>query len=208
MFHPFNLHQGTYEKARVSYFKLLCKIPEAHQNRTGTLFLFYCRVERATFILFVSLVRADRYVLHFSLGLPFLPRTTRVDVPVFFLPLAPSFCSSFLLPTDYAPVVDAYRHRLPRFASSHLPPFAISFPFPHSGSKYTLSLLQQSSISVSLPSAEVSSFLESSLFFHAIQLDPIRALSFSVPHLTVLRLVPFFQNPSSLRLYGVPKLLL
>lgn len=105
--------------------------------------------ERATFILSISLARADRYVLHFSLTLPFLPRTTRVDVPVFLLPLAPSFCSPSLLPTDYAPVVDVHRHRLPRFASSHLPPFSVSFPFlQRSGSKYILSLLQQSSISV------------------------------------------------------------
>lgn len=127
MFHPFNLHQSTYKKTRVSYFKLLCKISEAHQNRTGmSVFLL---VERATFILSVFLAHADRYVLHFSLALSFLPRTTRVDVPVFLLPLAPSFCSSSLLPTDYAPVVDVQRHRLPRFTYSHIPPFSLSFPF-------------------------------------------------------------------------------
>jgi len=96
------------------------------------------------------------------------------DVPVFFLPLAPSFCSSFLLLTDYAPVVDAHRHRLPRFASSHLPPFAISFPFPqHSGSKYTLSLLQQSSVSVSLclpqKSARFLNLPSSSMRFNSIR---------------------------------------
>lgn len=91
MFHPFNLHQSTYKKAGVSYFKLLCKIFEAHQNRTGTSVFFFLSAERATFILPVSLARADRYVLHFSLALPFLPRTTRVDVPVFLLLLAPVF---------------------------------------------------------------------------------------------------------------------
>lgn len=149
MFHPFSLCiQGTYKKVRVSYFKPLCKISEAHQNRTGT--SVFLSVERATFILPVFLARADRYVHHFSLALPFLPRTTRVDVPVFLLPLAPSFCSSSLLPTDYAPVVDVHRHRLPRFASSYLLPFSVSFPFlQQSGSKYILSFLQQSSISVS-----------------------------------------------------------
>lgn len=76
-----------------------------------------------------------------------------------FYPWPPSFCSSSLLLTDYAPVVDVHRHRLPlsRFASSHLSPFSVSFPFlQQSGSKYILSLLQQSSISVSrLPQKSV-----------------------------------------------------
>lgn len=209
MLHPFNLHQDTYKKARISYFKLLCKISEAHQNRTGT--SVFLSVERATFILSVSLARADRYVLHFSLALPFLPRTTRVDVPVFLLPLAPSFCSSSLLPTDYAPVVDVHRHRLPRFASSHLPPFSVSFPFlQRSGSKYVLSLFQQSSISVSRltqKSACFSDLPSFSMRLSSIQLACSLFLSLSHSIQTVLRLLPFFQNPSSFRLYGDLKFL-
>lgn len=158
--------------------------------------------------------RADRYVLHFSLTLPFLPRTTRVDVPVFLLPLAPSFCSTSLLPTDYAPVVDVHRHRLPRFASSHLFPFSVSFPFlqrreeKRSGSKYILSLLQQSSISVPRRSQPVSRIFPlfpcDSARSDSRSVSPIYVPSFPIPY------KPFsisFRSSRILlhRLYGGPK---
>lgn len=190
----------------LSYFVRYSKLIKIGRGRR-----FFLSAERATFILSVSLARADRYVLHFSLALPFLPRTTRVDVPVFLLLLAPSFCSSYLLPTDYAPVVDVHRHRLPRFASSHLPPFSVSL-LQRSGSKYILSLLQQSSISVSRITQKSACF--SSLPSFSMRLSSIR-LALSLSHScflfshsvqTVLRLLPFFQNPSSFRLYGDPKL--
>lgn len=69
------------------------------------------------------------------------------------LPRHLSSCSSSLLPTDYAPVVDVHRDRLLRFASSRallpFPLFSISFFFlRQSGSKYTLSLLQRFTVSV------------------------------------------------------------
>lgn len=193
----------------LSYFVRYPKLIKIGRGRRS---FFFSSVKRATFILSVSLTHADRYVLHFSLALPFLPRTTLVDVPVFFLPLAPTFCSSSLLPTDYAPVVDAQRHRLPRFASSHLPPFFVSFYFlQQSGSKYILSLLQQSSVSVSrlpqksvcfsnLPSfsVQLSSIQLAISFFHSRSL-----FSRSAP--TIFRLFSFLQNPF-FYLYGVPKL--
>lgn len=184
---PFNLHQVHVRKRVSFYFKLLCKISEAHQNRTGT--SVFCSVKRATFILSVSLARADRYVLHFSLALPFLPRTTRVDVPVFLLPLASSFCSSSFLLTDYAPV-DVHRHRLPRFASSHFPLLFVSFSFlQRNGSKYILSLLQRSSISISRLTQKSVCFsnlpsfsIHFSARFNLRSLFPIRAPPFPIPY--------------------------
>ena len=114
------------------------------------------------------LLASNRYVLHFSLNLPFLPRTTRVDVLVFLLPMVPSFCSSPLLPTDYALVVDASSSL--RF-SSHLLSFSISFSFLWSRSKYVLSLLQQFSISLFLQEGKLAcSYLPS----FSMQLSSIR----------------------------------
>lgn len=168
----------------LSYFVRYPKLIKIGRGRVG-----FLSVERATFILSISLARADRYVLHFSLTLPFLPRTTRVDVPVFLLPLAPSFCSPSLLLTDYAPV-DVHRHRLPRFASSHLPPFSVSFPFlQRSGSKYILSLLQQSSISVphltqkSVCFSDLPSFsMRLGSIRLALSVSPIYVPSFPIPY--------------------------
>lgn len=187
----------------LSYF---VRYPEAHQNRTGgtsflfLFFFFFQSNEPHSFFTSRSLARADRYVLHFSLALPFLPRTTRAECfQVFLLPLAPSFCARCLslsfLPTDYAPVVDAHR-RIVFLASllPRLPPSSVSFPFHQwSGSKYTLSRgslsLSPTILRLSLSSsAEVSLFLESSLFF---RLSSIRfalsvSLFFPVPSPSIL----------------------
>lgn len=162
-FHSFNLNQDMYKEARVSYFKLR-KISWNSLKSDGD--VVFLSVGRTTFILFISLARTNRYVLHFSLNLPFLPRTTGVDVLVFLLPIVPPFCSSPLLPTDYALVVNASSSL--RF-SSHL--LSFSFSFLWSRSKYVLSLLQQFSISVLLQEGKLAcSYLPS----FSMQLNSIR----------------------------------
>lgn len=98
-----------------SYFKLLCKdTRSSSKSGRNHRFFFWLSVERTSF--FASLLFA-RYTLHFSLALPFLPHSTRVDVPVFLLLLAVSFCLPLLLPADYASVVDMHEDRLSRFVS-------------------------------------------------------------------------------------------
>lgn len=108
--------------------------------------------------------------------------------PVFLLVVSPShrLCAS----SRCAPAW----HRLPRFASSHLPPFSVSL-LQQSGSKYTLSLLQQSSISV--PRLPQKSACFTNLPSSSMRLGSIRSRALSFPF--ALPLFPFRTNHSPSR---------
>lgn len=211
--------------------KLLYEISAAYQNRKGTLvfpsslsflylpFFLYQPKKLQPFRLVFSYcrlrlsrppARIDTSSIFHSPG-PFLPHSTQVDVPVSLLvPRAASFCSSSLLPTDYAPSSRcAPAHRLPRFASCRLSPSLLALlPYLLVPSSRSFScggvdvnihcFVAPTILRLSLsPSAGVSLFLESSLFFHATrlgstQLDLSRTLSFPFE----LPLSPFHTNHS------------